>query len=361
MRNCNQQQTIGIPIGPDTSRIISEILLSRIDHELCKKGSRLCAPQIFHNIDDYQFGVFTLSESENAESHFSRVISRYELKINDFKTKIDSGIEFIPNNFQRKFDILSGKTGRNFVEHFFDVVYECANNHTNVNVIGYALKRFARHLAHNPEQNLVLEYLQRLIFAAPHQARWALPLLLGIYKETGTSIEAKRLICWGIEVSTRRNDVGTTLWFLYAAMFLSIRLNREDCKQCLGLSNELVDLMMLHGRDLGLFAVPVADLRQRYKDSDFKSASWITLYEVERRGWDTSPSFKKIGRTEDIENFYNYFRTSNVQFYISDTHMFNVTAFDGWNLTQADFNKEAPEWKKQDPLFEIDWGWENYD
>lgn len=361
VRNCNQAQTVGIAIGPDTSRIISEIILSRVDYELCGKGTGLRAPQIFHNIDDYQFGVFNISSAEDAESRFTRVISRYELKINDFKTKLDHGINFSPNNFQREFDILSSKKGRNFVEHFFDIVYRCTNNHSNVNVIGYALKRFAKQLARNSEQDLVREYLQRLIFAAPHQARWALPLLLGIYRAVGVSIEARKLICWGIEVSSRRNDVGTTLWFLYAAIFLSIRLNRDDCNQCVGMSNELVDLMMLHGRHLGLFAAPVSDLRQRYKDSDFKSEAWIILYEVDKQGWDTSSSFKKIGGAEDSGNHYEQLRKNDVEFYLSSPELFDVTAFDGWNITQEDFELEGPKGDDDIDPFGIDWDWENYD
>lgn len=106
VRNCNQRQTIGIPIGPDTSRIVSEIVLSRIDNEIVKSSRELAYSQVFHNIDDYQIGVYSQSEAENAQSNFVRSISKYELRINDYKTSINQGIEFGPSNFQRHFDIL---------------------------------------------------------------------------------------------------------------------------------------------------------------------------------------------------------------------------------------------------------------
>lgn len=93
-RNCNQRQTVGLPIGPDTSRIISEILLSRIDHELCAKGSGLRANQIYHSIDDYQFGLMDGAGAEDAQAIFIRALSRYELQLNDFKTKIEFGMDF---------------------------------------------------------------------------------------------------------------------------------------------------------------------------------------------------------------------------------------------------------------------------
>ena len=78
VRNCNQQQTIGIPIGPDTSRIISELILSRIDTEIVAKGTGIGPNQVYHNIDDYQIGISDIAAAEEAQSRFVRTISQYE-------------------------------------------------------------------------------------------------------------------------------------------------------------------------------------------------------------------------------------------------------------------------------------------
>ena len=53
VRNCNSRQTVGIPIGPDTSRILSELLLARIDHEVWRQIKTLKAADFTHSIDDY--------------------------------------------------------------------------------------------------------------------------------------------------------------------------------------------------------------------------------------------------------------------------------------------------------------------
>jgi hypothetical protein len=341
VRNCNQQQTVGIPIGPDTSRIISELILSRVDAELTSVGSGLASPQIYHNIDDYQIGCMGLGESEDAQSRFVRTISRYELRLNDFKTSVDHGLSFAPSNFQRHFDYLGQQRGRNFVEHFFEILYAQVPLHPNTNVLGYAIKRFARNLARNEERGLVREYLQRLIFAAPHQARWILPLLLGIYRAEGLNAEVRRIIAWGIETCVRRNDVGSLLWFLYAAIFLGIRLASALCNLCLGMSNELVDLVLFHGRNAGLFSFDLSEMRSRYQSNDFASSAWLPIYEVERRGWDTSPSFSKIGAADDADNLYQHLSNQGVEFYITDQDHFEVSAFDGWHLTQAHFENHG--------------------
>lgn len=359
VRNCNQMQTIGIPIGPDTSRIVSELILSRIDQELTSKGSGLSSNQIHHSIDDYQIGVFSVSEAENAQAHYVRTISRYEHRLNDFKTSIDHGLGFVPSNFQRHFDVLRNQTGRDFVEHFFELLYEHIPQHSNVNVVGYALKRFAIQLARNPEKELVREYLQRLIFAAPHQARWIFPLLLGIYRVKGVTVEIRKLVLWGAEVSARRNDVGSLLWYLYVSLCLNIRLGSAICIQCTAMSNELVDLMLFHGKNLGLFSIPISQLRQRYLGSDFKSPAWLPLYEVERRRWDLSSAFTKIGSADDDGGLYAHLSANNVEFYRTDQDYFRVEAFEGWNLTQRDFEGENEHW----PVFhqvDLDGNEENY-
>lgn len=364
-RNCNQMQTVGIPIGPDTSRIISELILSRIDAEVISGDAGLLSRQIFHNIDDYQFGSFDLGGAENAQSCFVRAISRYEFRLNDFKTSVDHGLDFTPSNFQRQFDVLRGQNGKNLVEHFFDILYAQIRQHPNTNVVGYALKRFARQLARNAEQDLVREYLQRLIFAAPHQARWVFPLLLGIYRQSGTNTEVRSLIHWGVETCARRNDVGSLLWYLYAAIFLEIRLDEALSDQCLGMSNEMIDLVMYHGRHLRLFNFRITHLRRRYSSSDFKSPAWLPLYEIARRGWDTSSAFDKIGGPDDADGLYLHMRDNDVEFYVADQECFDVEAFQGWNLEQADFDEDAREPQGFGARFGIDYGdeddWENYE
>lgn len=336
VRGCNQAQTIGIPIGPDTSRIVSEIILSRIDAELTAAGSGLSSTQIYHAIDDYQFGILSQQEAEDTESKFVRVISKYGLRLNDFKTAVRQGISFAPSNFQRKFDSLRDNDNH-FVEQFFEILYELVEKHPSVNVIGYALKRFARVLASSLQQALVQEYLQRLLYAAPHQARFLLPLLLGIYRRDGTNADTNRIIKWGIDVCARRNDVGNLLWFLYSAIFLRCRIGASLCAQCLSTGNELVDLVLFHGRAEGLFSVDVGSLRVRYQSAEYSSAAWLPLYEIERRGWDTTPAFSKLGTADDPGGHYATLRTQGAEFYLSDRDRFSVEAFEGWNLRDDSF------------------------
>ena len=55
-------------------------------------------------------------------------------------------------------------------------------------------------------------------------------------------------------------------------------------------------VMLYHGRHLNLFTFRVTELRRRYLGSDFTTPAWLPIYEIGRRGWDTSRTFDKIAR-----------------------------------------------------------------
>lgn len=187
------------------------------------------------------------------------------------------------------------------------------------------------------EKDLVCQYLQRLVFKYPYQARWLLPILLGFYKAAGVNTGIEKLIVWGIEDRARKGDIGTLLWFLYAAIFLRVRLKKKSIDFCLGTSNELVDMMIFHGRSEGFFIAEISALRDRYLSNKFKTSAWLPLYEVERKRWDNSNVFNKIGGDDDEEKLFQILRKSNVEFYLSDPKYFRVEAFNGWNLTEESF------------------------
>jgi hypothetical protein len=103
------------------------------------------------------------------------------------------------------------------------------------------------------------------------------------------------------------------------------------------MGNELVDLVLVHGRQEGLFAVELASLRSRYLNTDFRSPAWLPLYEIERRGWDRDPAFVKIRTQDDPDHYYDTLRNRGGEFYVTGRDGFVVAAFDGWNLTERDF------------------------
>ena len=350
VRNCNNRQTIGVPIGPDTSRIISEIILSRLDYLLCRPGSGLKTSQVFHNIDDYQFGVLDKHEAELAQSAFVRAIREYELRLNDFKTELSEGIAFAPSNWHTALVHLQDYDGSTLIEKFFDSIYDLMRAHPSSNVAGYFLKQFSRPLMNARRDDLLLEYLQRFLFAAPYLVRWIAPLYLSLAKELGVTMDNKRVIDWCLESCCRRNDVVNATWFLYAKIYLGINITNGVADACFALRSPLLDLQIMHMRSLTLSTYSLKDIRYRYGVDAFNSSSWLFLYEVERRAWDVSGSFQKFGLNSDYTGTFSSLAQDNVEFYRTDEPTYNPLAFEGWkmkNLPGGEAGEQGDEYEEE--------------
>jgi len=82
---CTQDgQTNGLLIGPHSSNLISEIILTRIDLELQEKGYK----KLKRFIDDYEFFATSYDEAQKFLKHLGLALREYELTINEKKTCI---------------------------------------------------------------------------------------------------------------------------------------------------------------------------------------------------------------------------------------------------------------------------------
>lgn len=82
-RNTTNGETHGILIGPHSSNVISEIILTKIDAELRKENWNFV-----RYIDDYHCYVPTYGKGKIFLSHLDRILRDYDLQLNYKKTKI---------------------------------------------------------------------------------------------------------------------------------------------------------------------------------------------------------------------------------------------------------------------------------
>jgi hypothetical protein len=88
-RSGQDGQTIGLPVGPDASRVFAEIIASAIDRSFEQNLDGLDCTTLRH-VDDIWIGAKTQSDAERALSRYREAIREYELDINDGKTGIFS-------------------------------------------------------------------------------------------------------------------------------------------------------------------------------------------------------------------------------------------------------------------------------
>ena len=114
IRNGQDQQTLGIHIGPDCSLVIAEIILSKVDVALMNAGIATG----FRYLDDYEFGFATYSEAEQALADLQGELGLYELYLNPRKTflfELPGAIERPWASELRRFRIRRGGTVRRLI------------------------------------------------------------------------------------------------------------------------------------------------------------------------------------------------------------------------------------------------------
>lgn len=179
-RDMNDRQTIGIPIGPDSSQIIAELLLCNIDAALQESHPSLNG---FRFIDDYEFGIATRSEAEKLLSDLQNELSVFELELNPLKTAI---IELPVPLMEPWVHILSqplGSADKRSVVELFDRAFIQQKRFPNDGVLRYALRVLADLI--NAGANDIFELSEQIVcqcaMVEPSTIRYGVHILEKLY------------------------------------------------------------------------------------------------------------------------------------------------------------------------------------
>jgi transcriptional regulator with XRE-family HTH domain len=155
IRDSQDGQTMGIPIGPDVSLLIAELLLSAVDEALVKRTG----VRGVRYIDDYELSFNTLADAERVRGVLQELLGDYELALNSAKTAI---LE-LPLQLQEPwvselghFDLRARKKGQHTdLLRYFDRAFVLARSYPAEGVLKYAVGKAA---------NLTVLLENRLLF-----------------------------------------------------------------------------------------------------------------------------------------------------------------------------------------------------
>jgi hypothetical protein len=85
MRQSQDGQTMGIPVGPDHSRVIAEIVLTALDAEMATSGG---FSGYLRHVDDFWIGCDSIEMCEDILQVLRKKLHAYALDINEQKTRI---------------------------------------------------------------------------------------------------------------------------------------------------------------------------------------------------------------------------------------------------------------------------------
>ena len=320
-------QTLGIPIGPDSSIIISEIIASSIDCKLKKKlGDNVHGIRI---IDDYLLFFKERYECEDTLAILHGLFKKYELEMNPTKIKIlelpyilepqwKSEIRQFHFRTTPKKALMTRKVTiqKTDLINYFSRVNDYCRSVPDDNIMKYSMKRFHNEKIFKKSTPLFESLLLKSTLIQSSCISDIVEILKKYktisYKNKNERIN--RTISELIRIHSKYSNDFEIAWALWLAKELDLEIDTNVYDILSKLDNPVVVLLILDLRDKGLIADTINETfwkkflvkEQLYDDH------WLFAYEALIKGWLTVSN-------DYIEEdpFFKLLKDENISFYES--------------------------------------------
>jgi hypothetical protein len=291
IRQCQDGQTIGLPIGPDTSHVIAELISIAIDIELRKKLKAF--PIGFRYVDDYYLFFPTLSEAETALAALVKALQDFELQINFEKTRICSIHEITDDYWThqlRNFEIAkSGHKQLSDINHYFELAKDLSRKNADESVMTYALKRAAATLIKKDNWFIFESHICHVAMAYPNTLQ-TVARLFTTYSRIGYSIDKSRLsrvFNSIIEDHAPLAHHSEVVWCLWICKELDLSLTEHNIDRLAEVHSSACALLLMDLHQAGRLAkAPKLGFWKTQETTEALFGDlWLLSYEAGIRGW----------------------------------------------------------------------------
>lgn len=331
VRSCNRNQTIGIPIGPETSRIIAEIISARIDSEFKAQNVDLPKASVDRLQDDWTVGVETLEKAEGILSQISGFYRSFGLDINGSKTSIEHIVAAKQATWVSEIGaFLSHRPGvlqKARLREFLVMCLRFQAEHPSEPVVNYALSVIENTPVARYDIETMESFLLKAAVVAPNSMDRICRIILNLQHHT-KSISAKRIGVRFVRLAERNLEKGhlfEVIWLLYALRGLKRPFqSKYICETSEYTQSSALALVLLDikHKGLGVGSLPKAEWEaQISEDRVLSDWSWLLAYEGFRHGWlsDGKGLLKKP--------FFKPLFDRNIVFYDSDKNIETSKSF----------------------------------
>jgi hypothetical protein len=313
VRESQDKQTGGVPIGPDTSYLIAEAVATSIDVAMEKRVGTLYGTRF---IDDYHLYFDSYNDAEAGLAALHEAAASLELEVNDLKTEIIPTPEALEPDWKtelrsRAIDAASTDQHSQIVD-LFSRAAALAFQFPHDSVLTFVAKMIEGYDVPERHWPVCEALLLRSAVAEPKILR----VLLDIYDGGSFTPDLKMVeqaigaICIEHGRLQHGNEV---LWALWAARTLDIHLGADIATVVSTVDDDLVALTALHLLDEDRIAALDKSLWQQFMSKDnLYSHHWLLAYEASVKGWLVQPK----GRDFTLaDGFFKVLRAHNVSFY----------------------------------------------
>jgi hypothetical protein len=315
MRNCQDAQTNGIPVGPDTSLVIAELILARVDRQLTRrriKGIRY--------MDDYELVFDSEKQALEARTQLQQALLEYELNLSATKTAVHSLPQQLEERWVSELNLFPLSERDQYFQtqliRFFDRAFELAREFPQEGVLKYAAGRIAKLRIVGGDQ---VELVEDLLMQSALVEAGALSLvLLSMLKHPPRNAERRKrrhaMLLRIISSHAPQRHSSEVAWAVWACIAMKLQLSPTVTKAVLGMEDSICALLALHARRVGLVENPsdLRPLRDSMTADGLYGPRWLLAYEANVKGW-----FQFRGAKDYVANERNFrhLKRAGVSFY----------------------------------------------
>lgn len=291
IRQSQDQQTVGIPVGPDISRIVSELIAGAIDEKFREQaGNGVVGARL---VDDVYLGASTREEAENYLSAYRDAIRQFELDINEGKTRIFEAKQdlepFWPVSIRREIEGfshgLAGRSQRGELTAYLDEIVRTANRENDDGIIKYAIRKMDDSRLWRRFWDCIEPFLIRVAVNFPHCLDYVARVVVWRHRRYSVDREKWQTVCSSTVAyhAPLGNDseVSWACWMLKEiGGKLPARLCEPIIKRCGPFSALLSIDLAEAGAVSGRF--PKDLIYDRIDDHPMLGNDWLLSYEAER-------------------------------------------------------------------------------
>lgn len=288
--SCQDRQSIGIPIGPDTSLILAELVLCPIDRQLRKRFRKVFG---FRHVDDYELIFETRSEAEDCMALLRTLLRDHRLALNLKKTYITELPAPYSNPWVkqlRQWNFSSNKYQQSGdLSDYFDLAFSLSKEFPLDQVLKYAVSRI-RGIKVDPKN---LSLLQSYLFQVAISEAGALPFILErliMIQQSSGYLSVKTLedvLNQVIIRSVRLRLDSEAAWALWILLAFNLPVSSRAAI-ALNESNDSITLLLalwLRAKGLMHNKFQVSRLVELMTNSGLWSEHWLLVYEANIKKW----------------------------------------------------------------------------
>ena len=306
VRNGQDGQTVGIPVGPDMSRVFAEVIGTAIDRMFQDRLDGIDCVALRH-VDDVWIGANTHADAERALSRYREAIREFELDINENKTRICSEdftfLDFWPSEISQQIEFAirtEGRKGRERLRSTFEHAFALTARDRDDGILKYMLRSidlYSLSLTHWAD---VEPFLKRSAVHFGHTVDYVARILVWRHLRNGDlDIDTWRPILHSIlDKHARLGNDSEVCWTIYALHMLNAPISLNEATRVVQNCGALSMVAVLHCVALGLVEGDVFDMARARLDGETACGRfWPVFLEWTSRTW---PGYAALTIDNDI-------------------------------------------------------------